>query len=205
MVEIPRPNMTQLMHIIPSHTTVDRCGGSCPVAGHYCTQTKVKMVPVDVLIISSSSKSDGLSTLCSTVQVQQDLGCGCWCPLDASDCSKTQRFDPNSCRCLCKNWKGRRQCNQDGRWWDQESCSCKCSPSLYKQCSTGYTYDFGNSCQCVPNYMKASLPLFTLIGVGVLACIILGTSLAVYFDKKKIIKARKQCSRGILESLEEEE
>ena len=35
--------------------------------------------------------------------------------------------------------------------WDPLLCMCICPPSRRTLCSTGYTYDFIDTCQCVPD------------------------------------------------------
>merc|ERR1719228_3018399 len=114
----PRPTVVELdiplgvVEIRPSHITVSRCSGSCSSHnGLSCLPLQTKMVPVEVMTVSSSYSSSAWITLCQTHQVREDLSCSCECPITKHNCTGHQQiFLPHQCRCLCQNRYAHTEC-----------------------------------------------------------------------------------------------
>merc|ERR1712098_491637 len=122
-----------------------------------------KMVPVEVMTVSSSYSSSAWITLCQTHQVRKDLSCSCECPITKHNCTGHQQiFLPHQCRCLCQNRYAHTECLNAGRQWDPSSCSCLCSS--WQTCSTGFLFDT-SSCSCVATvtHLRGSLPFLLLV------------------------------------------
>ena len=47
--------------------------------------------------------------------------------------------------------------------WDPDNCLCICPIAEWKVCSSGYIFDFTNTCQCVPTSTEASMGLIAAI------------------------------------------
>ena len=95
-----------------------------------------------------------------------------------------QFYDAASCKCRCADQTGRAQCLRAGRMWDEEACSCVCPRRTWRSCSTGYTFDYASTCQCVPVVvLGGSASLIALVAVAVVVWVALG---AVVFHLKRV-------------------
>ena len=83
--------------------------------------------------------------------------CHCACREREEHCDIERHFyDSSECRCRCRNPSERTECIAGGKEWDDRSCSCACPRSTWRQCSTGYTFDYVNTCNCVSTYLIAA-------------------------------------------------
>ena len=57
----------------------------------------------------------------------------------------------------------RNRCVREGMQWDPDNCLCICPIAEWKVCSSGYIFDFTNTCQCVPTSTEASMGLIAAI------------------------------------------
>ena len=68
--------------------------------------------------------------------------------------------------------------------WDADACSCVCPRRTWSACSTGYTFDYAATCQCVPVVvLGGSASLIALVAVAVVLWVALG---AVVFHLKRL-------------------
>ena len=83
--------------------------------------------------------------------------CQCSCREREEHCDPERHYyDSSECRCRCRNPQDRAVCISSGKEWDDRSCSCACPRSTWRQCSTGYTFDYVNTCNCVSTYLIAA-------------------------------------------------
>ena len=84
--------------------------------------------------------------------------CRCSCREKAEHCDQSRHYyDSSQCRCKCNNANNERaQCLAARKDWDDRTCSCTCPQSTWRQCSTGYTFDYVTTCSCVSTYLMAS-------------------------------------------------
>ena len=83
--------------------------------------------------------------------------CHCACREREEHCDVERHFyDSSECRCRCRNPSERTECIAAGKEWDDRTCSCACPRSTWRQCSTGYTFDYVNTCNCVSTYLIAA-------------------------------------------------
>ena len=83
--------------------------------------------------------------------------CQCSCREREEHCDPERHYyDSSECRCRCRNPQDRIACISSGKEWDDRSCSCACPRSTWRQCSTGYTFDYVNTCNCVSTYLIAA-------------------------------------------------
>ena len=67
--------------------------------------------------------------------------------------------------------------------WDDTNCRCVCPISLWRFCSTGYVFDYENTCHCIPTSMTASLGLIAAI-IVLITCM-LGTAVGGFIMYRK--------------------
>ena len=95
-----------------------------------------------------------------------------------------QFYDAASCKCRCADQTARARCLQAGRMWDADSCSCVCPRRTWRACSTGYTFDYTDTCRCKPIVvLGGSASLIALVAVAVVFWVALG---AVVFHLKRL-------------------
>ena len=143
--------MNDVIQVIPEYKTVSRCGGSCELISHGCTATATRSKSMDVMVVRKRQDRSQNEIECGVIVVEEDISCSCGCPVQETDCSIEQYYDRSSCQCLCKDQSSRNKCISRGMQWDPLLCMCICPPSLRRICSTGYMYDFIDTCQCVPD------------------------------------------------------
>ncbi|XP_022252631.1 uncharacterized protein LOC111088063 [Limulus polyphemus] len=80
-----------------------------------------------------------------TFQLEKHEKCTCACKTKAEDCTVSQEYRPEECRCVCKNEEVRKNCQGEGRVWNNEECRCKCP--TYARCSTGFFFNT-ITCRC---------------------------------------------------------
>ncbi|XP_023335748.1 uncharacterized protein LOC111707006 [Eurytemora carolleeae] len=168
-INLDASNHTGTVQVIPSQTVVKRCGGSCLSPSHSCYPTSSTMVSVEAMIISTSWNEGEWSTLCQTFRVREDTACACGCTVRPEDCTVHQYYQPQACKCICKNWKLRNSCVSQDKYWDTESCTCLCKN--WRSCSTGYLFDGQNSCTCVPTFVVASPSIVVVVAVALFSAL----------------------------------
>lgn len=151
VVELPWPNNTLVQQMTPTHILVSRCAGSCHGQGQTCLPTEQSKRKVEVMLGKCGVSVGTCEKECAVVEVVDHLSCGCDCQLSSSSCLTGQVMRPEVCRCECVDQEARRQCQEEGRAWSEQSCSCGCPLSLISNCDPGYHYDYNNSCSCVPS------------------------------------------------------
>jgi len=183
-----RENITdQAIHLIPDVAMVKRCGGNCHRPSHRCVPKKkeIKSIPVMAILQHFSHGNMIHDQTCGHVQVEEHLECHCNCPMTAEECEVNveKRFDETTCRCLCTDSAARSQCIRRGMSWDDTNCRCVCPYSLWRICSTGYIFDYENTCHCIPTSMTASLGLIAAI-IVLITCM-LGTAVGGFIMYRK--------------------
>jgi hypothetical protein len=178
------PNASNVIQVIPDFATVKRCGGSCDLHSHRCVPTSTTMKRLEVMVVVSQFPMTRTETECGFVEVEEDVGCVCDCPVKPQDCTADQVYEAGSCKCLCRDQEARNQCVRDGMQWDPVNCLCICPISEWKVCSTGYIFDFTSSCQCVPTSTTASTGLVAAVIVLITCFLITIVGGYVMFKRK---------------------
>lgn len=173
------PNVSNVIQVIPDFATVRRCGGSCDLYSHRCIPSSTRVKRLDVMVVLSQFPSEHAETHCGYVEVEEHVGCTCDCPVQPHHCRADQYYEQSSCRCLCRDQARRNQCVQRGMQWDPVNCMCVCPMASWKVCSTGYIFDFSQTCQCVPTSTTASMGL--LVAVIVLLTCLMITVVGIVF------------------------
>ena len=150
VVSLPWPNNTLVQQMTPTHITVSRCAGSCHGPGQSCLPSQVVERRVEVMLGKCGLSVGTCDKECAVVTVLDHLSCGCDCQLRSGDCSPLQVLRPEVCRCSCLDQEGRRRCQEEGRAWSEDSCTCGCPLSLISHCPPGHQYDYNNTCSCLP-------------------------------------------------------
>ena len=206
-----RENITdQAIHLIPDVAMVKRCGGNCHRPSHRCVPKlkTIKSIPVMAILQHFSHGSSINDQTCGHVQVEEHLDCHCNCPMTAEECESQpnidKRFDETTCRCLCTDFAARSQCIRRGMKWDDANCRCVCPYSLWRICSTGYVFDYENTCHCIPTSMTASLGLIAAI-IVLITCM-LGTAVGGFIMYRKqtgIFRKRRSLQSTLMQDRRE--
>ncbi len=109
----------------PTHVEVNRCAGSCHNFKESCVSTKVVGKVVRVLLAKCGITVSRCDKECASVEVEEDVECGCQCGLTAQDCSPDQELMKDQCVCECKDRESEKNCHDSGRVWDRLTCSCQ--------------------------------------------------------------------------------
>ena len=176
-------NMSDVIHIVPDVALVKRCGGNCIRPSHRCISITKQKKMIPIMMIMPRFPHGNHNSVCGNIEIDEDVECGCGCPIRPEDCHRARigdlnsqhvpekYFDSASCRCLCRNTEQRHECITSGMDWDESTCRCRCPLSRWQHCSTGYVFDFENSCRCVPTSMTASLGLIAAL-IVLIVCIL---------------------------------
>merc|ERR1712158_279409 len=109
---------------------------------------------IPVMAILSRFPHGAHDQQCGHIQVEEHIDCDCNCPITEEQCISqpgvSKRFYEENCRCICPI-------------------------SSWTFCSTGYVFDYENSCTCIPTSMTASLGLIAAI-IVLITCMI-GTTI----------------------------
>ena len=91
---------------------------------------------------------------CATVTLEEHTKCGCGCQIDRGQCETDglHRFKKELCQCECKDVEAKRSCLEQGRTWEEDSCTCGC-PAL-KSCAPGSVYS-ATTCMCEPGLIDS--------------------------------------------------
>ena len=72
-------NSDEVLQVIPSHVTVDRCSGSCNIISHTCQPINLTYQVVPVMLVMTKWPYGEHELLCEEVMVSvhEDCSCGC--------------------------------------------------------------------------------------------------------------------------------
>jgi len=147
VVKIPWPSNSSYDQLTPSHVTVKRCSGGCHGGLTSCVPTSTQLRKVSVLLARCPLGGGSCQKECATLEVEDELACGCGCRLEPSSCrSEDQEWREETCSCHCRDTAATTTCLQGGRAWDHQSCQCLCPPS--DPCPEDHTHD-PVTCTCV--------------------------------------------------------
>jgi len=197
-------NNSDVIQVVPDHVTVNRCGGSCYVPPHSCNPTKETVMTVQVMLVLSKWPHGEHETLCTEVEVEVHHECQCGCQIQQDQClPDLQYYHQPSCRCICRAVHERNSCILDGKVWDPHTCQCHCPVYSWQYCSTGYMYDYSNTCSCVQIFAVASKGLqaaVILLAVSTFAVVVGGVLVARNRRDGKVGQARNTFQRTPLMS-----
>lgn len=194
----PRPTVVELeveesldgsaaLQVIPGHVLVERCAGSCEAPGHSCLPTRVENVTVQVMAIQTTYKTGLWSTMCAEMTVEKHLECGCACAVQPSDCDAAlHEYDRQTCGCRCRDGAARARCRAAGKFWNEETCSCNCHEHTWTPCSTGYMFDYHDTCACVQVTADAGQSGLTVL-VAVLSVLCLAVGALVFHLRRRSV------------------
>lgn len=198
-------NASNIIQVIPDFAPVKRCGGSCHMHSHRCIPTSTRMKRLDVMTVLSQFPHVETQIQCGYVEVEEHVTCGCDCPVKAKDCRQDQYYSLSGCQCICRDQEERNRCIVRGMRWDPINCMCICPMTSWKLCSTGYIFDFSQTCQCVPTSTMASTGLLAAI-IVLVTCMVVSVIGGYVMYKKQIGLFRSRSRRNFSNlSLNEEE
>ena len=147
-----------------------RCAGTCHTSeGVYqrCMADSVATTQVQVMMEQVvPGEQARVREVCGWQEVQVHTSCRCGC--EELQCGPLQQFNNRTCECRCTDIGARGQClvqynkvtaqhhpehcqhHHCDQVWDADQCKCMCSPEVYQECNTGFTYDGVYTCQCLP-------------------------------------------------------
>ena len=162
----------EVVQVVPDTVAVSRCKGGCNLPAHSCHPTQVVERQVEVMLVLARWPHGEHQVVCSSIQVEDHLACGCGCEVKPNHCSQRHYYQETTCRCLCRHTEERAVCIESGRTWDHNTCTCTCPRHTWTSCSTGYVFDYSSSCSCVLISALASqglLPALVLLTLALLA------------------------------------
>ena len=162
----------EVVQVVPDTVAVSRCKGGCNLPAHSCHPTQVVERQVEVMLVLARWPQGEHQVVCSSIQVEDHLACGCGCEVKPDHCSQRHYYQESTCRCLCRHTEERAVCIESGRTWDHNTCTCTCPRHTWTSCSTGYVFDYSSSCSCVLISALASqglLPALILLTLALLA------------------------------------
>jgi len=151
---LPWPNSTMVgggvQQMTPTHVAVMQCDGGCHRGSQGCIATATRTREVSVMVGKCGVSVGKCEKECASVTLEEHTKCGCGCQIDRGQCERDQlhRFKEELCQCECKDVEAKRSCLQQGRTWEEESCTCGC-PAL-KSCASGNVYS-ATTCMCEPS------------------------------------------------------
>ena len=181
----------EVVQVVPDTVPVERCQGGCSLPAHACHPTQVVEREVEVMLVLARWPHGEHQVVCSSLQVEDHLDCGCGCEVKPEHCSHRHYYQESTCRCLCRHTEERGVCIESGRTWDHNTCTCTCPRYTWTSCSTGYVFDYSSSCTCVLISALASqglLPALILLTLALVA--LLGGALVL------IHRARRRDNRS---------
>jgi len=178
----PRPTMVEIPSlspdydlVAPTHIEVARCGGSCPHAYFSCVKEETSYKDIPVMVTEQSITPGVVTSLCTTLSIEEHLSCQCGCVVKPGDCTHQQIFVPYECSCVCSDKDARANCLASGWHWDQATCQCMCPGRPYPACPSSYVYDYIYKCACVPLQYFAFTELeivFVILLLGFMGCLV---------------------------------
>merc|ERR1719244_2250434 len=111
VIAVSWPNHTTVDHVSPSHVTVLRCSGGCHTNHQSCVASRKKSRQVAVMLGRCEQENRGrCEKECNSVQVEDEVECECGCRQKREECLENQEWKSETCECLCKDRKARREC-----------------------------------------------------------------------------------------------
>ena len=195
-----------VLQVTPSHVTVRRCRGSCPLNRAFSCRAKSSMTRrVPVMMVVGGFKTGLLETVCSSLEATEDTECECGCEVRPEDCQPDLHLYSNqTCSCSCP---AQEQCGP-GKTWDSWSCRCVCTQETHQDwslCSTGHLFDSQDTCGCVPVHHRASLPAAVLTVLMCLLAVCGLLSVLLYSRQTEDRRRRESLARILDEDTDEEE
>ena len=154
VVALPWPNSTMVgggvQQMTPTHVALMQCDGGCHRGSQGCIATATRTREVSVMVGKCGVSVGKCEKECATVTLEEHTKCGCGCQLDRVDCELDglHKFKEELCECECKDIEAKRSCLEQGRTWEENSCTCGC-PAL-KSCAPGNVYS-ATTCMCEPS------------------------------------------------------
>ncbi|KAK9746775.1 CXCXC repeat [Popillia japonica] len=133
---------------LPSCTRIERCGGCCNHDLLECQPTETETVNVMIYKASHKGGNNLKDAGKELIAVEKHKSCKCNCKLKESDCSPTQVYDKENCRCSCRNTDEEQKCGKENsaKQWNPNTCTCQCREEV--KCTTGSIFDL-SQCKCV--------------------------------------------------------
>ena len=183
----------EVVQVVPDTVPVERCQGGCSLPAHACHPTQVVEREVEVMLVLARWPHGEHQVVCSSLQVEDHLDCGCGCEVKPEHCSHRHYYQESTCRCLCRHTEERAVCIESGRTWDHNTCTCTCPRYTWTSCSTGYVFDYSSSCTCVLISALASqglLPALILLTLALVAAVAVGLALRSRIQLTNTVKTR---------------
>ena len=158
VMRLPWPNSTMVgggvQQMTPTHVAVMQCGGGCHRGSQGCIATATRTREVSVMVGKCGVSVGKCEKECATVTLEEHTKCGCGCQIDRGQCETDglHRFKKELCQCECKDVEAKRSCLEQGRTWEEDSCTCGC-PAL-KSCAPGSVYS-ATTCMCEPGLIDS--------------------------------------------------
>ena len=209
LTRIPLPPSVDILRMTPGHVMVNRCSGSCEDLSRSCIPKRVSNKTVKVVMVKPSYQVGHGEIECAEIEVEQHEECTCGCQEGPEDCSLLQVYDEGSCRCRCQDVDRKLECLARGKIWDEETCSCLCPRTTWQMCSTGYTYDFLDTCQCKITYLVATSGGLTALFIVACVSLVAGVLVIVKVRQgkrleKSLQERRATIQRGLLDAFGED-
>ena len=153
VVQLPWPNSTMVgggvQQMTPTHVALMQCDGGCHRDSQGCIATATRTREVSVMVGKCGVSVGKCEKECATVTLEEHTKCGCGCHLDRLQCEHDglHKFKKELCQCECKDVEAKRSCLEQGRTWEEDSCTCGCPAVL--SCTSGSVYSF-TTCMCEP-------------------------------------------------------
>ena len=153
VVQLPWPNSTMVgggvQQMTPTHVALMQCDGGCHRGSQGCIATATRTREVSVMVGKCGVSVGKCEKECATVTLEEHTKCGCGCHLDRLQCEHDglHKFKKELCQCECKDVEAKRSCLEQGRTWEEDSCTCGCPAVL--SCTSGSVYSF-TTCMCEP-------------------------------------------------------
>ena len=158
VVQLPWPNSTMVgggvQQMTPTHVAMMQCDGGCHRGSQGCIATATRTREVSVMVGKCGVSVGKCEKECATVTLEEHTKCGCGCQVDRGQCETDglHRFKKELCQCECKDVEAKRSCLEQGRTWEEDSCTCGC-PAL-KSCAPGSVYS-ATTCMCEPGLIDS--------------------------------------------------
>ena len=205
-------NLTDVIHVVPDVAVVMRCGGNCRRPSHRCIPISKTTKQIPIMMITPRFPHGNHNSVCGHIDIEEHVECGCDCPIRPEDCHRARigdptsqhvpekYFDAGSCRCLCRNTDRRHTCISRGMEWDDSTCRCRCPLSRWQHCSTGYVFDYEDSCRCVPTSMTASLGLIAALIVLIVCILVTAVGFLTMYRRQTGLFRQSRRERIVRES-----
>ena len=106
---------------------------------------------ISVIMSKCGISSGTCDKECATIDLVEDVECGCSCQLTASSCRPVdQVYRADLCACACRDDFARQTCLDAGGLWDESACECGCGGRDGDlECGVGEVFSRA-TCSCKP-------------------------------------------------------